>query len=337
MRGSPEVALKAGEVYHLPLAAGVALPPPPAGPPQRMAAARKALRHAAFAQAAGVAGAGPAGLRRQLPASRRPASSARCSRPRTPTPSTSRSAQTGLALRDNVPRVYVIAAAGGGGSGFLADLGYAVRRLLKQMHQPEAPRHRLAVLRRPGRPGHAAHRAGQPLRHAHRVEPLRRPGDPVLRPVRHRRARARRRGLRLRQRLPADADQPLAGEPPRRPGPPGQLPVPRTDHAAGPAARQLPAAAAAGRRRRFRSLGTYGVWFPRGLLLRLAAQRVCQRLLEEWQAPGKEDLLSGRRRRCWRRRRPACWPTRNCSRRRCARAHRRGGRLPLARASRRKS
>ena len=40
--------------------------------------------------------------------------------------------QTGLALRDSVPRVYVIAAAGGGGSGLLVDLGYAVRRLLQQ-------------------------------------------------------------------------------------------------------------------------------------------------------------------------------------------------------------
>src|SRR5207248_1212666 len=32
--------------------------------------------------------------------------------------------QTGLALRDNTPRVYVIAAAGGGNSGMLPDLGY---------------------------------------------------------------------------------------------------------------------------------------------------------------------------------------------------------------------
>src|SRR5262249_16792160 len=34
--------------------------------------------------------------------------------------------QTGLALRDNVPRVYVIAATSGGSSGFLVDLGYAL-------------------------------------------------------------------------------------------------------------------------------------------------------------------------------------------------------------------
>jgi serine/threonine protein kinase len=47
--------------------------------------------------------------------------------------------QTGLALRDNVPRVYVLAAAAGGASGFLVDLGYSVRRLLHQLRYPDSP------------------------------------------------------------------------------------------------------------------------------------------------------------------------------------------------------
>src|SRR5262249_39364255 len=47
--------------------------------------------------------------------------------------------ETGLALRDSIPRVYIIANASGGGSGFLTDLGYAVRRLLLQLRQPESP------------------------------------------------------------------------------------------------------------------------------------------------------------------------------------------------------
>ena len=47
--------------------------------------------------------------------------------------------QTGLALRDNVPRVYVIAAAAGGASGFLVDLGYTVRRLLHQLRHSDSP------------------------------------------------------------------------------------------------------------------------------------------------------------------------------------------------------
>src|SRR5262249_22466198 len=34
----------------------------------------------------------------------------------------------------------------------------------------------------------------------------------------------------------------------------------------------------------FRSFGTYAVWFPRGLMLRLAARQACGRLLADWQA-----------------------------------------------------
>src|SRR5262245_46951451 len=40
----------------------------------------------------------------------------------------------------------------------------------------------------------------------------------------------------------------------------------------------------------FRSLGTFGVWFPRGLLLRVAARDACQRLLEDWQSGGPGSL-----------------------------------------------
>jgi hypothetical protein len=44
--------------------------------------------------------------------------------------------QTGLILRDTVPSVYVLAAAGGGSSGMLVDLGFAVQHLLQQLgHQ----------------------------------------------------------------------------------------------------------------------------------------------------------------------------------------------------------
>jgi serine/threonine protein kinase len=46
--------------------------------------------------------------------------------------------QTGLALRNNRPRIFVLAAAGGGGSGLIVDLGYALRRLLHQLKHPDA-------------------------------------------------------------------------------------------------------------------------------------------------------------------------------------------------------
>ena len=35
-----------------------------------------------------------------------------------------------------------------------------------------------------------------------------------------------------------------------------------------------------------RSFGTYSIWFPRGLLLRLAARHACRRLIEGWMASG---------------------------------------------------
>ena len=82
---------QAGEVYHIPLAAGVALSPPPAGPSQRLAAAREALYHAALPQNAGVARPGPAGLFRQLPASHGPLPPRSAAGHATPTPSTNRS------------------------------------------------------------------------------------------------------------------------------------------------------------------------------------------------------------------------------------------------------
>src|SRR5205814_9061568 len=42
----------------------------------------------------------------------------------------------------------------------------------------------------------------------------------------------------------------------------------------------------------FRSMGTFGVWFPRGLLLRVAAREACTQLLEGWQAGAGEQLTS---------------------------------------------
>ena len=59
---------------------------------------------------------------------------------------------TGLALRDGTPRVYVLAAAGGGASGCLTDLGYALRRLLRQMHHPNRPSRALVFCGAPDDP-----------------------------------------------------------------------------------------------------------------------------------------------------------------------------------------
>ncbi|HEY1188825.1 MAG TPA: hypothetical protein VGE74_14315, partial [Gemmata sp.] len=52
----------------------------------------------------------------------------------------------------------------------------------------------------------------------------------------------------------------------------------------GPALEQMRAQPVGFDRSPFRSFGTYGVWFPRGLLLRAAAQKICLALLKEWKA-----------------------------------------------------
>ena len=180
-----------------------------------------------------------------------------------------------------MPRIYVIACASGGGSGFLVDLGYSVRRLLKQLHQPEATGDEFPVLRRPDDP--ATPPAEQANLYATLTE-LNHFSDPTipftaqygtdgprlvdegaafdstyLLTLTHRTPEARRDAMaHLGSYLFHELTTPLG------------LRLERTRLARG----VLP----------FRSFGTYGVWFPRGLLLHLAARGACQRLFEQWQA-----------------------------------------------------
>ncbi len=192
--------------------------------------------------------------------------------------------QTGLALRDNVPRVYVLASASGGSSGFLPDLGYATRRLLRQMHQPEAPVVSLVFCGAPEDP--ATPRPEQANVYATLTE-LNHFADPsvpfsaqygsdgprlvdegaafdqtYLLTQLHRTPEGRRDALaHLGSYLFHELTTPLGL---------------RLDQSRLKCDFQSP----------FRSLGTFSVWFPRGLLLRLAARGACQRILQEWQSGG---------------------------------------------------
>ena len=206
--------------------------------------------------------------------------------------------QTGLALRDNTPRIYVLASAGGGTSGMLPDLGYALRRLLAQMHHPEGEVHALLMGSAPNDPATPASRASQRLRDPDRIKSFQRPFDSVFGTVRRRRPAFRRSRQSLLNRLSVAAVQPQPGRAGRHRIPPGQLPVPRVDHAAWasgwnrcavrwtPAVRRWLGALSTP----FRSFGTYAIWFPRGLLLRMAARKACHRLIEGWLAD--DDGLS---------------------------------------------
>jgi serine/threonine protein kinase len=204
---------------------------------------------------------------------------------------------TGLALRDNTPRIYLIGCASGGASGYLADLGYALRRLLQQLHHPEAPITCFLFCGAPDDP--ATPQPEQANLYATLTE-LNHFGDPAipftaqygpdgprlvedgppfhhtyLLTQRHRTPECRRDVMaHLGSYLFHELTTPLGLRLDRlRSGRVGSGSDRR-----GPA--EPPGCA-------FRSLGTYGVWFPRGLLLRLAARGACGRLLEEWQAVGE--------------------------------------------------
>ncbi|HEY7312657.1 MAG TPA: tubulin-like doman-containing protein [Gemmataceae bacterium] len=194
--------------------------------------------------------------------------------------------QTGLALRDSVPRVYVIACASGGGSGFLVDLGYSLRRLLNQMHQPEGPLTSFLFCGAPDDP--ATPPAELANLHATLTELYHFNDSAVsfaaqygcdgprlidegkafdsnyLLTLTHRTPEARRDGMaHLGSYLFHELTTPLGMRLERLRASPSALP--------------------------FRSFGTYGVWFPRGLLLHLAARGACQHILEEWQSASLDE------------------------------------------------
>ncbi len=195
--------------------------------------------------------------------------------------------QTGLALRENQPRVYVIAAAGGGGSGLLCDLGYEVRRLLAQLRFQDAEVIAFLLCGAPGDPAtprqEAAniyatltelnHFSDEGIRFTAQYgadgPQINEQGKPYhgvyLLPLAHRTPEALRDAVaHLGSYVFHDVTTPLG------------IRLDRTRHARPPEGSTA-----------FRGFGTYAVWFPRGLLLRLAARRFCTQLFNDWQASGE--------------------------------------------------
>ncbi|MCS6852812.1 MAG: protein kinase [Gemmataceae bacterium] len=194
--------------------------------------------------------------------------------------------QTGLALRGTVPRVYVVAAAGGGSSGLLVDLGYILRRLLHQLRYSEGEVFAFLFCGAPDDP--ATPPAEQANVYATFTE-LNHYHDPATQFT----AEYGPEGARI-----AESGGPYTG-----------IYLLRVPHRSPEALRDVVAhwgsyvfhdmttplglrldrirlgAEVAGTP--FRSFGTYAVWFPRGLLLRLAARRACGRLLIDWQGAGE--------------------------------------------------
>jgi serine/threonine protein kinase len=195
--------------------------------------------------------------------------------------------QTGLALRDNRPRVYILAAAGGGSSGLLADMGYSLRRLLNQLRYADSEVIAFLFCGAPEDP--ATPKQEQANVYATLTE-LNHFMDP---------------GVRFTAQYGADGPRTVDQGQPY-----SQVYLMKLGHRSPEALRdvvahlgsylfhelttplglrldrlRLPVTPAGSTP--FRSFGTYAIWFPRGLLLRAASRRACMRLASEWQREGE--------------------------------------------------
>jgi eukaryotic-like serine/threonine-protein kinase len=195
--------------------------------------------------------------------------------------------QSGMTLRDNCPRVYVLASASGSSSGMLTDVGFTIRRKLAKMqfskapvnaflycgapHDPATPRQDLANLAATltelnhfhdpaitfsaqygGPDGPKIVAQEHPFSSIYLMERDNRGPDAPQQCAAH---LASYLVQDLSSVLGSELDQIRDTSPP-----PGRTP--------------------------FRSFGAAGIWFPRGLMLRAAARLMCQRLLFDWQEPG---------------------------------------------------
>jgi serine/threonine protein kinase len=207
--------------------------------------------------------------------------------------------QTGLALRDNTPRIYVIAAAGGGSSGMLSDLGYALRRQLSQLRHPDA---HVTCLLFCGAPTDPATPKPELANIYATLTELNHYSDPTITFAAQYGVDGQRivdQGnpygslylMPLAHRSPAALDEVVAHL--------GsylfhELTTPlglrldnlRQEHEGHGSDSNGTAMTP------MRSLGTYAIWFPRGLLLRLAARQACRRLVEGWLASEAGDVNS---------------------------------------------
>ncbi|HEY1381071.1 MAG TPA: tubulin-like doman-containing protein [Gemmataceae bacterium] len=192
---------------------------------------------------------------------------------------------TRLPAADNCPRVYVLASGTDGVSGLLTDLGYAVRRQLDQLDFPHAPTTAVVYCGAPLDPATPVieqsnlygtltelnhyHDDGVPFQaqydpngpqFADHGPPF---GGVYLTLRRDRTPEAQRECVaRVATYLTHDLVTPLGADLDRR-------------REAEPPPQAVP----------FRAFGTATVWYPRGLLLHVAARMTCARVLEYWRGP----------------------------------------------------
>jgi len=194
---------------------------------------------------------------------------------------------TGLPVRTKVPSVYMFASAAGGTSGMLMDVGHAIRRTLERFNIAEAP---VTAFIFSGAPDDAN---SPPMELANifaTLTELNHYADPE---VKFAAQYGGPEGQSVDGRgLPFDATYllPMADRT-------AEAFRDCVSHLAGYVTHDLTTPLGTGLekirkakpplgRTPFRGFGTFGVWYPRGLLLRSAARQLCARMLRSWSAFG---------------------------------------------------
>jgi hypothetical protein len=191
--------------------------------------------------------------------------------------------QSGLMPRDKMPQVYVFSGATGGAGGMLVDLGYAVRRVLGRMNAEDAPITAFLYAASPTDPGAPDHELANV--YATLTELNHYAEDDVSFVAQY----GGPEGPKVEGKgLPFSATY-LMPMPDRTPSAFRDCIAHLAGYIAhdlttplGPALEQIRQQSSDYGRSPFRGFGTYGVWFPRGLLLRAAAQKICAELIRKW-------------------------------------------------------
>lgn len=199
--------------------------------------------------------------------------------------------QTGLTPRAKAPSVYVLASASGGSSGFLVDLGHAVRRVLAKFNMADAPVTSFIFCGSPEDPCSPQPELANIYATLSELNHFSDPDVPFTAQY------SGDAGPKLEARgLPFTATYLL---PMSQRTPEGYRDT--VSHLSGYITHELTSPLGTGleeyRSRKpvpgrspFRGFGTFGVWFPRGLLLRSAARQLCNSLLKNWSAAFQGEL-----------------------------------------------
>jgi serine/threonine protein kinase len=199
------------------------------------------------------------------------------------------SAQTGLNVRDTVPRILVFASLAGGSGGMLLDVGYSIRRVLQRVAGGQQAQViafiYLAAPSDPASPDHELANLVAGLTELHHYA-----DSDVVFTAQY----GGPEGPRLEGRgLPFSATYLLLME--ERSGVAFRRCLSRLASYVsnelttllGPALEAHRSRPLALGRTPFRTFGVYSLWYPRGLLLRAAAQRLCAQLLRRWGEEGE--------------------------------------------------